>query len=124
MTLGDGCGGGQGKLLLALLLVEGGGIVQLVQLFDGDGRAGRVHAQVFRFGLLRQFGFDVGDLLGRPDGAEVHGGLVVEGGGFRGTEVQGKGQAGVLLVQHGGGFEVHGEVGHFGTAGPLVAHGG
>lgn len=92
MTLagdGSGSGRGQGELVLALFQVQGGGVVQLFEFFHGDGRAGRMHAEIFWFGLLRKVGLDVGDLnrVGSY-GAEVDGstdGMTVAV--FGGTEV-------------------------------------
>lgn len=128
MTLaGDGSGGGccQRQLVLALFQVQGGGVVELFEFFHGDGRPGRMHAEVFRFGLLREVGFDVGDLNGGgPDGTEVDGstgGMTVAG--FGGVEVQGETDAGVFLVEEYRGLEFHGEVGGFRAAGFLVTVG-
>lgn len=129
MTLlaGGGSGGDrcESQLMMALLQVQRGGIVQLFEFLHRDGGPGRVHAQVFRFGLLRLVGLDVGDLGGgRSDGSpEVHGsgGMVMPG--FSCAEVQGKGEAGEFLVEEDRGFQLHREVGVFGTAGFLVALG-
>lgn len=97
---GDGSSGGrcQCELLLALLQVQGCGIVQLFEFLQGYGRAGRMHAEVFRFRLLREVGLDVTDLNGI--GTEVDcsaGGMVQPGLG--GTEVQREAESGEFLVQ-------------------------